>query len=246
MRIDCPYDPEAPFGTTRSITWTGYKVHGTETCEDDAPHIITHVETTEAAVTDVTMTKPIQQAFYKKGVAPEHHIVDAGYVDATLLVESPRDFHITLIGPVRPDISWQAKDEQAYDISRFHIDWVAQQVTCPRAKRDRHGDQARINGRMRSFMSSLPIRTVALVRPGNAVPKPRRIRVILPSDPNTNTTPSKPSGTSRRPWTGKRPMTNELELKARSHKGYAPLGCVSAGMRAYQKRDSNTWRRLPP
>ena len=34
-RIDSPYDPEATFGNKRSTTWTGYKVHLTETCEDD-------------------------------------------------------------------------------------------------------------------------------------------------------------------------------------------------------------------
>ena len=134
MRIDSPYDPEAHFGNKRSITWTGYKVHLTETCDADRLHVITHVETTEAAVTDVTMTEPIHQALRDKAVAPEDHIVDAGYVDATLLVASPQDFNITLIGPVRPDVSWQAKDEQAYDISQFHIDWDAQQVRCPRGK----------------------------------------------------------------------------------------------------------------
>ena len=68
------------------------------------------------------MTKPIHQALVDKQLPPETHIVDAGYVDATLLVESPRDFHMVLIGPVRPDISWQAKNEQAYDLSQFHID----------------------------------------------------------------------------------------------------------------------------
>jgi transposase len=133
-RMDSPYDPDAHFGNKRSITWTGYKVHMTETCEDDTLHVITHVETTEAAVTDVTMTEPIHQALADKQLAPETHIVDAGYVDATLLVESPQDFHIALLGPVRPNISWQAQNEQAYDISRFTIDWEAQQVTCPRGK----------------------------------------------------------------------------------------------------------------
>jgi len=134
MRMDSPYDPDAHFGNKRSVTWTGYKVHLTETCEADTLHVITHVETTEAAVTDVTMTEPIHHALADKQLAPETHIVDAGYVDATLLVESPRDFHIALIGPVRPNISWQAKDEKAYDLSQFHIDWEAQQVTCPRGK----------------------------------------------------------------------------------------------------------------
>jgi transposase len=60
MRMDSPYDPDAHFGNKRSITWTGYKVHVTETCDDATLHVITHVETTEAAVTDVTMTAPIQ------------------------------------------------------------------------------------------------------------------------------------------------------------------------------------------
>lgn len=134
MRLDSPYDPEAHFGTKRSITWTGYKMHVTETCNDDTLHVITHVETTEAAVTDVTMTAPIQRALCDKQLGPEEHIVDAGYVDATLLVQSPQEFHLKLIGPVPSNSSWQAKDEKAYDISQFHIDWEAQQVTCPLGK----------------------------------------------------------------------------------------------------------------
>jgi transposase len=106
----------------------------TETCDADTLHVITHVETTEAAVTDVTMTAPIHRALTDKQLAPETHIVDAGSVDATLLVESPRDFHMSLIGPVRLDISWQAQNAQAYDISQFHIAWEARQVTCPRGQ----------------------------------------------------------------------------------------------------------------
>jgi transposase-like protein DUF772 len=66
MRMDSPYDPEAHYGNKRSITWTGYKVHVTETCDTDTLHVITHVETTEAAVTDVTMTAPIQRALCDK------------------------------------------------------------------------------------------------------------------------------------------------------------------------------------
>jgi transposase len=105
MRMDSPYDPDAHFGNKWSITWTGYKVHVTETCDEATLHVMTHVETTEAAVTDVTMTEPIQQALNDKQVAPDEHLVDAGYVDATLLVQSPRDFHLALIGPVPTDSS---------------------------------------------------------------------------------------------------------------------------------------------
>jgi hypothetical protein len=77
------------------------------------PQSRSSVEPTEAAVTDVTMTEPIHQALADKEVAPDAHIVDAGYVDATLLVNSPQEFPLDLMGPVRPDVSWQAQVEQA-------------------------------------------------------------------------------------------------------------------------------------
>jgi transposase len=134
MRTDSPYDPEAHFGNKRSITWTGYKVHMTETCEEDAPHLITHIETTEAAVTDVTMTAPIHQALAARQLTPATHIVDAGYVDAQLLVQSTHDFDIELLGPVRPDVSWQAQEAQTYDLRQFTIDWQGQRATCPQGK----------------------------------------------------------------------------------------------------------------
>jgi transposase len=134
MRTDSPYDPEAHFGNKRSITWTGYKVHLTETCEEDAPYLITHIETTEAAVTDVTMTAPIHQALAVRQLTPATHIVDAGYVDAQLLVQSTHDFDIELLGPVRPDVSWQAQEAQTYDLRQFTIDWQGQRATCPQGK----------------------------------------------------------------------------------------------------------------
>ncbi len=58
MRFDSPYDPEAHYGNKRSITWTGYKVHLTETCEDNEIHLITHVETTLAGITLQAMSMP--------------------------------------------------------------------------------------------------------------------------------------------------------------------------------------------
>ena len=41
-----PYDPEARYARKETTTWVGYNVHLTETCDDGAPHLITHVETT--------------------------------------------------------------------------------------------------------------------------------------------------------------------------------------------------------
>jgi transposase len=130
-RFDSPYDPEAHYGNKRSTTWTGDKVHLTETCEAKAPHLITQVETTSASMTDVTMTAPIHEALAAKALLPRTHLVDAGYVDATLLVSSPKDHQVDLVGPVRTDVSWQARAGQGYDISAFTVDWEAQTVMCP-------------------------------------------------------------------------------------------------------------------
>jgi transposase len=38
-RMDSPSDPDARFGNKRSVTWTGSKVHLTETCDDDTAHL---------------------------------------------------------------------------------------------------------------------------------------------------------------------------------------------------------------
>jgi len=92
--MDSPYAPEAHFGTKRSITWTRYKMHVTETCDDDTLHVITHVETTAAAVADVAMTAPIQRALCDKQRGPEAHIVDAGSVDVTLFQSNSYEYFI--------------------------------------------------------------------------------------------------------------------------------------------------------
>lgn len=43
LRFDSPYDPEARFGNKRSITWTGYKVHLTKTCNEASIQIMQHM-----------------------------------------------------------------------------------------------------------------------------------------------------------------------------------------------------------
>ena len=52
-------------------------------------------------------------------------------MSADLLARSQTEYGVDLIGPLRPDVSWQAQDERAFDISHFQIDWAAHQVTCP-------------------------------------------------------------------------------------------------------------------
>ncbi|WP_199192531.1 transposase [Chlorogloea sp. CCALA 695] len=49
--------------------------------------------------------------------------MDAGYVDATLLLKSQKHYGVTIIGSMRPNASWQSKTSEAYDISQFQINW---------------------------------------------------------------------------------------------------------------------------
>jgi hypothetical protein len=61
-------------------------VHLTETCEDDAPNLITHVETTAAPMADGEVTPRVHRALQEQQLLPQVHIVDTGYLDAELLV----------------------------------------------------------------------------------------------------------------------------------------------------------------
>ncbi len=130
-RSNSPYDTEARYGNKRHTTWLGYKVHLTETCEKNRVHLITNVQTTQAHLSDVDQTESIHQSLAEKELLPSEHLVDAGYVDGTLLVESKQQHNIELIGPVRDNVSWQSKNPEAYDLSRFKINWKKQQATCP-------------------------------------------------------------------------------------------------------------------
>src|SRR5206468_312402 len=84
-RIESPYDVEARYRRRYETIWTGYQVHLTETCDPERVHLITHVETTDAAVHEVQCTEIIQQALVSKGLPPSQHLVDSAYIDAELL-----------------------------------------------------------------------------------------------------------------------------------------------------------------
>jgi transposase len=94
-------------------------------------HVITHVETTPAHIQDIEQTATIHAALAAKGLLPNQHFVDAGYIDAELLVTSLQAYGVELIGPIKADPSWQAKDPEAYDAAHFTIDWANHTVTCP-------------------------------------------------------------------------------------------------------------------
>jgi len=129
--INSPYDPEARYGKKRETRWTGYKVHITETCEEDAPHLITHVATTAATTTDEALTETIHANLQQTELTPRQHLLDSGYITAPILVSSQQQYGIEVIGPARVDVKWQANTEQGIDASQFAIDWQRQQAICP-------------------------------------------------------------------------------------------------------------------
>lgn len=129
-----PLVREAAFGKKGTYTWTGYKVFFTETCDTAAPRLITNVSTTGASTSDVSQTAKIHEALKDKHLLPKLHLADGGFIDADLLQSSTTRYGVELLGPVRRDRGWQAELPEAYDISRFLIDWDAQTMTCPEGK----------------------------------------------------------------------------------------------------------------
>ena len=80
------------------------------------------------------MTEPIHEALSEKDLLPVEHMVDGGYVDSALLVTSQADYPVELVGPMRPNVHWQAHSEQAYSLDSFNVDWEAKTVTCPQGQ----------------------------------------------------------------------------------------------------------------
>jgi transposase len=131
--IESPYDTEARYSTKRDLSWTGYKVHLSETCDEQLPRLITNVHTTVAAAQDVSCTDDIQKSLQEKDLLPARHLVDSGYMDAELVVESAGKYGIELFGPMRLNPSWQTR-EGGIDAAQFQIDWDNRQARCPAGK----------------------------------------------------------------------------------------------------------------
>ena len=130
-RVQSPYDPEAHFSLKREFGWTGYKVHVTETCDEDAANLATDVRTCPAMRPDMASTAGIHRRLAAKGLLLAEHFVDSGYVDAGLLAGSRRDHGVSLEGPVRGVAS---RVGHGYELRHFAVDWDRERVTCPQGK----------------------------------------------------------------------------------------------------------------
>ena len=134
QRIASPYDTDATFAKKRNTSWEGYKVHLTETCDSDQPHLITAVATTAATVADVSMGSLIQDYLEEHDLKPTEHLVDGGYVSAEYLLHS-ENMGIEVLGPPVPTSDWQSQLEGGLSLEHFHINWDQQYAQCPAGKR---------------------------------------------------------------------------------------------------------------
>jgi transposase len=148
LMISSPHEIEARYSTKRDTThWVGYKAHLTESCDPDCPHLITNVQTTPATGSGNHVTAKIHQELEQQGLLPREHLLDRGYGSIDLFLKSRQQYDIDLVCPVRPDNSWQARTEGAYDISQFKIDWDRCQVICPQGKTSRYWKEGQRRGR---------------------------------------------------------------------------------------------------
>jgi transposase len=122
----------------------GYKVHLTETCDEELPRIITEVHTTLAPIADGAMTTPIHATLQTKDLLPADHLVDTAYLDAELLVTSQETYGVNQVGPTRMDTGWQARQvEGGFAAENFVVDWERQQATCPGGKTSQYWQPAK-------------------------------------------------------------------------------------------------------
>lgn len=143
LMVSSPYDTEARHSSKRGGHWRGYKVHLTEACDDAGLLAILNVETTVATDQDWASVEPVHEHLGAKGLLPTEHFVDSAYVSADLLADSQTHHEVDLVGPIRPNRSWQMDDDESYDVSHFALDWDREVATCPEGHESRYWKPAK-------------------------------------------------------------------------------------------------------
>ena len=129
-QIQTPHDPEARYSKKGKQRWVGDKLQVTETDDENLPHLITDVDVTSSVETDYEALDAIQGRLESRGVVPEKHYTDGGYVDEGNLVSSAAR-GIDLFGPVQADRSPQARWPDGITLAQFHLDRETCTATCP-------------------------------------------------------------------------------------------------------------------
>jgi transposase len=167
---------EARYAEKRGQGWTGYKVHLTETCDEDTPHLLTPVTTTVATTAEVAALPEIQSELAARDLLPQQQLVEAGYVEATARVSRAVQYGIALCGPPLRATSWQAR------AADFQLDWTCLPATCPGGPRSVRWSEKQVRHQAliqvkfsRTDWGACPRRT-----PCTQTKEPRRSLTILP------------------------------------------------------------------
>ena len=125
--------------------------HFTETCDEGAPRLVVHADTTPANVHEAMCVEAIHNALDAKGLAPAQNLADAAYMSADLLVSARERHGIDLVGPQRRNLTWQGTSDDAFEAADFAVDWDKQTVRCPEGRESMrwkaHGSVSKAGGR---------------------------------------------------------------------------------------------------
>ena len=168
--ISSPYDSEARYSKKRETTWVGYKVHLTETCDPETPHLNT--ETTLATVPDDNMLKTVHESLKDHDLLPAEHLVDKGYTDARVLADNPRDYGVTIVGPVADDPAGRRDLARVLTNQRSQSIGTGKLSPARRIGKVSRGYQTPIRRTVLCSRQDFPPRIVRLVRCGPSAPKP--------------------------------------------------------------------------
>lgn len=230
LLICTPYDPEARFSTKRSTTWTGYKVHLTESCDEEAPHLITDVQTTPAPRCDSDMTLPIEQSLQTHQLLPSVLLLDQGYVRADHLLRSHDTYQVDLLGPIASNASWQTRSQAGFGAADFEIHWSEQYALCPQgcrsvqwyANKNSHGQDTIQIRFAATDCTPCPVRS--LCTQAATLPRTMRVRSQQVSDVREQA----------------RARQHPPEFKAAYAKGAGIEGTLSQSVRAFGLRRSRS------
>jgi transposase len=126
--ITSPHDTEARYGNKGSHEWIGYKLHVTETLDEDVgARFITDMTVTPAFIQDNTPVLDIQQRLIERQVPPAQQYVDQGYMSGANL-QASLDQSIDLRGFIRDG---NVTKPEGFRLPDFTIDVARRQATCP-------------------------------------------------------------------------------------------------------------------
>ncbi|MCX5529705.1 IS1182 family transposase [Streptomyces sp. NBC_00006] len=141
LGIVSPFEPDARCSVKRDTVWHGYKVHYSESCDDDLPHLIVAVATTPAPADDSTQLAPVHEMLERRGVSPGEHFVDGGYTSAALILAARAD-GIDLVGPLPPASDRQTREGRGFALADFQINWQEKYAVCPTGAKSRYWGSA--------------------------------------------------------------------------------------------------------